>query len=194
MPTGSRCSIFSPCRRHQPSTKNGWPRRTDVKQLTAAQAAAERVVKDSSKDWYPNASVSFDPQFVTPPALSRLLALEVYGLGIAADFRRRSTPRPGSASRGGSPIVGVVAHRSRDSGPIGSAAGGRTVRAPIERWPAFGCPRNRRPTCGASATPPSKPEPTTNLEVIDAQRSLRDAESAVAIAQDALRNAPSWIC
>src|SRR6185295_13484343 len=40
--------------------------RTDVKLLTASQRAADRVLKDSSKDWLPSVSASFDPQAVTP--------------------------------------------------------------------------------------------------------------------------------
>ena len=40
--------------------------RTDVKLLTASQALAERTLRDSSKDWFPNAAVSFNPQVVAP--------------------------------------------------------------------------------------------------------------------------------
>src|SRR5207253_3156517 len=40
--------------------------RTDIRLFTAAERAADRVFRDSSKDFFPTATASFDPQFVTP--------------------------------------------------------------------------------------------------------------------------------
>ena len=43
--------------------------RTDYRLFSAQRDLSSRIVKDSSKDWWPTASVSFDPQYVGPAGL-----------------------------------------------------------------------------------------------------------------------------
>ena len=45
------------------------PNRTDIRVFTAQRAARERIVDDSSKDWWPTASVNFGPQLLTPSGI-----------------------------------------------------------------------------------------------------------------------------
>jgi hypothetical protein len=42
-----------------------------------ALQAAQRVIDDSRRDWYPTGSVSFDPQCVTPAASSAVTLVAV---------------------------------------------------------------------------------------------------------------------
>jgi outer membrane protein TolC len=43
--------------------------RTDYRLFSAQRDLSARIVRDSSKDWWPTASVSFDPQYVAPAGL-----------------------------------------------------------------------------------------------------------------------------
>ena len=95
--------------------------RTDVQLFTAERAASDRVLHDSSKDWWPAASVTFGPQFLAPSGIFQ----------------------------------------------------------PSRSWSlSF---QLSQPLYDAGST--------TNIEVIDAQRSVRDLETIVAQGEDAVRQA-----
>ena len=65
MPAPTRCST-------RPGTmdESAWrAARPDIITQAAIQRAAERVVRDSKLDWFPNVNASFDPSYVTPSGL-----------------------------------------------------------------------------------------------------------------------------
>jgi outer membrane protein TolC len=163
--------------------------RPDVQFQTALIQAAERAVADTRKAWLPAASVSFDPQYVTPAGLFqpsrtwRLLVsvsqpIVTFGLGAerairgvaltqatvarrAVEIRARSEIRLAQAA--------VASHeRARDSAQLAAERANEVLRITTSAF-----------ELGA----------TTNIEVIDAQRSAQDADTAAALAEDAARRA-----
>ncbi len=65
---------MSPASRRSRCPPSGSPEswlgaRTDYRLFSAQRDLSSRIVQDSSKDWWPTASVSFDPQYVGPAGL-----------------------------------------------------------------------------------------------------------------------------
>ena len=163
--------------------------RADIRAQDAAIAAAERVIKDTNKAWYPTAGVSFSPQYVTPTGLFspsksyRLLfsvsqPLFVTGIKAETTLRRIALDRVQIARRAleiqarseiriAQDAVDAL-NRSLDSARLAANQANEVLRISTAAFEV-----------GA----------TTNLEVIDAQRSARDADSVVAQAEDAVRRA-----
>jgi multidrug efflux system outer membrane protein len=162
--------------------------RTDVQLFTATQRAADRVLKDSSKDWWPTGAVSFDPQLLTPSGifqpsrtwrLTLSLSQPIYdggqrrGVRVAREadltasqlslerlqIQARSEERLARAALDSRERALVSARRAADQS-------NEVLKITIVAFEA-----------GAS----------TNIEVIDAQRSARDLETAVAQIEDAVR-------
>ena len=166
------------------------PNRPDVRVLAAERAANERVMDDTRKEWWPQATVVFGPQYLTPSglfqpsrtwSLSLQLSQPLFEGGLRRGLRRqrqaifeastlsleqlqieaRSEVRTARAA---------VAARGRalDSARRASVAANEVLKITIIAFEA-----------GA----------TTNIEVIDAQRSARDQELLAALAEDAVRQA-----
>ena len=164
--------------------------RTDVKLQQTTIAAAERVLADSRKDWFPTGTFSFTPQYVTPKGAfspsgswaatfsfsqplydggqrraaqaQRQVNLNAAKFALAAvENQANSDVRVARASIDSNTKVAASTHKSADQ----AAEVLKITNAAFE--------------LGAS----------TNLEVIDAQRSLRDAEASVVVADDAVRQA-----
>jgi outer membrane protein TolC len=166
------------------------PQRPDYRLFGAERNLAERVVRESSREWWPTATVSFDPAYVTPAGLFqpsgtwRLtvnVAQPVYDGGL-----RRGLRREREASLQASELaLQQLALQAR--------AEVRTARAAVEY--------QERALANARAAAGSAAEvlkitiiafdagASTNIEVIDAQRSARDLETAVAQAEDRVRQA-----
>ena len=152
-------------------------------------AAAERVINDAKKAWYPTAGVSFAPQYVTPtglfsPSKSYRLIFSVsqplFQTGIKADttLRRIALDRVQIAKR-------ALEIQARSEIRIAQDAVAALNRALTSaRLAASQANEVLRISTAAFEV-----GATTNLEVIDAQRSARDADSAVAQAEDAVRRA-----
>jgi outer membrane protein TolC len=163
--------------------------RPDVQLQAAVIRAAERAIADSWKEWLPTGSVSFDPQYVTPAglfqpsrtwrlvftvsqrvfdsgpkadvAISRVALSQATFARTAAEIRARSEIRLAQASV-------ASFERARVSAQLAADHANDVVRITTAAFEV-----------GA----------TTNLEVIDAQRSAQDAETAAAVAEDAVRRA-----
>ena len=168
-----------------------WMRaRTDVQLFTAERQAADRVVHDSAKDWWPTGTVSFDPQYLTPSGIfqppgswrfTMSLIQPIYDGGL-----RRGLKRQRDAAFDASRLaVEQIEIRAR--------AESRTARAAVDayeraltnaRLAATQANEVLRITIVAFDAGAS-----TNIEVVDAQRSARDIETAVAQAEDAVRQA-----
>jgi outer membrane protein TolC len=162
--------------------------RPDIRLLSAEQRAADRVVRDSSKDWWPTAAVSFDPQYLTPAGLfqpSRTWRLTfLVNQPIYDGGERRGVRRQREADL-------EAAAKLLERGQIQARAEVRTARAAVDAY--------RRSLQSARLAAEQANEvlkitivafdagASTNIEVIDAQRSARDLETAVAQVEDNLR-------
>jgi multidrug efflux system outer membrane protein len=166
------------------------PNRPDVRVFTAERAANERIVNDSRKDWWPAASVNFGPQLLTPSGLfqpSRTWAVTLQlSQPLFDGSQRRGLRRQREAIFEASTLSlaqlqiearaevrnarAAVAARERalTSAREAVAAAGEVLKITIIAFDA-----------GA----------TTNIEVIDAQRSARDQELVMVQVEDGLRQA-----
>jgi len=164
--------------------------RTDLQLQIANQHAAEHVFKDSKKDWYPVASASFVPQIVEPAglfqpsktwSLSISLTQPIFTGGlqkalarerqIAVDFSKLAVAAVDNQAK--SDVR--VAEQSVQS-YVRSSASARTAADQANQVLQI-------------TTTAFEVGATTNIEVIDAQRSARDAETAATQADDAVRRA-----
>jgi multidrug efflux system outer membrane protein len=164
--------------------------RTDLKLLTAAQTAAERVVKDSPKDWFPTASVSFDPQFVAPSGAftpSSTWRLTISGSQPIFDGgQRRALVRLREAAAESSRLSLASAQiQARSEVRLADEA----IRSADRALASLRLSAQQAADVLTITNTAFEAGATTNLEVIDAQRSARDADSAVAIAADVLQRA-----
>ncbi|HYN07218.1 MAG TPA: TolC family protein [Vicinamibacterales bacterium] len=164
--------------------------RTDLQFQTAVQRAAERVVRDSWKDNVPTAAVSFDPLYLTPSGIfqpSRTWRLSISMThALFEGGQRRANAR--------------LREVNRDQASL--AFTGLQIQARSEvRLAQEAVQALDRALAGARQAAEHAMEvvkittaafevgATTNLEVIDAQRSARDAETRSAQAEDAVRRA-----
>lgn len=164
--------------------------RTDVQLANAQVAAAERVLKDSWKEYTPTLTGVVAPQILTPSGLFALTrswsAALVFDVPIFEGGQRRGLSRErqallevtrserGALERQASSEIrtAMEAVRSLDRALVSARAAADQAEEVVRITDvAF--------RAGA----------TTNIEVIDAQRNARDAETQAAIAEDAVRRA-----
>ena len=166
------------------------PVRTDVQLFTARREASTRVVEDGSKDWWPSASVTLAPQAITPSGIfqpSRTLSLTFQVSQPIFDFgARRAVKRQREADL-------QLSLFSLERVQIQARSEVRIARAAVEAQERA---LARAREAARHATEVLKitiiafdAGSTTNIEVIDAQRSARDLDTAVAQAEDAVRQA-----
>ncbi len=166
------------------------PVRTDIQLYSARREASSRVVQDSSKDWWPAASVSFAPQVLTPSGIfqpSRTWSLTFQVSQPIVDFgARRAVKRQREADLQSSMFaLEQVQIRARSEVRIARAAVEAHDRA-LARAREAAQHANEVLKITIIAFDAGS---TTNIEVIDAQRSVRDLETVVAQAEDAVRQA-----
>jgi len=166
------------------------PSRSDYRLFSADRDLSARIVRESSRDWWPTANISFDPTYVAPAGLFQpkgtwrlTLALEqpVYDGGLRRGVRREREAN----LRDSELALEQLALQAR--------AEVRTARAAVES--------QERALASARAAAQAANEvlsititafdagASTNIEVIDAQRSARDLDTAVAQAEDRVRQA-----
>jgi outer membrane protein TolC len=164
--------------------------REDVRVIVARQFAAERRANDAWKDNLPSVSALFSPEIVAPSGLfanarswraSVLFSLPLWDAG-----QRRGQARERQAF-----VDAVRADRSdaerRATSEIRTA---REAVASSERALAHARRAAEQANQVVQITDVAFREgATTNIEVIDAQRRARDAETVAAIAEDAVRRA-----
>jgi outer membrane protein len=164
--------------------------RTDVRLLSARIVAAERVVSDSWREYLPSVTTLFTPQALAPAGLfapSRSWSLSfVASVPIWEAGERRGRARERQAALDLVRAERVSVERQATS----EVRTAREAVASTER--AFS--RAREAAEQASEVlritdVAFRAGATTNIEVIDAQRRARDAETAAAIAEDAVRRA-----
>ncbi len=166
------------------------PNRPDVRVLIAERDANERIVKDSSKDWWPVAGVTFGPQLLTPSGLfqpSRTWSLSLQLTQPLFDGgQRRGVRRQREAIFESSKL-------SIEQLQIEARSEVRIARAAIEsREKSLAAARQAANTANEVlkiTIVAFDAGSTTNIEVIDAQRAARDLEAVVVQAEDAVRQA-----
>jgi hypothetical protein len=173
-----------------PGVANPFLARTDLRLFAAEQQAAERVLRDSSKDRYPFLEAAFLPssmypsQFFVPQNSWRLvmqLSVPLFDSGqrrglklerqAAVDISRATFTRALTTAES-EVRTARAAVASAERGLTTAHAGADQARQVVDIV-------NISFRAGAA----------TNIEVIDAQRRARDADVAVAVAEDTLRRA-----
>ncbi len=164
--------------------------RPDIQFQTSVRRAAERVVRDSWTDAWPTASASFAPQYITPSGLfqpSRTWRLTVsFSQPLFEGGARRAVKRLREiAVEQATFALTDVELRARSEVRIAQQAVDTLERALTHARQAAA----HADDVLQITTTAFEVGATTNLEVIDAQRSARDAASVATLAEDALRRA-----
>ena len=164
--------------------------RTDLKLFAAEEQTAARIVRDSSKDYWPTIDALFSPstthpaQFFLPANSWRFLLLgnvPIFDSGQRAGTRMQ---REAAVEEARANLAGATTGRAPRCGrrakpwPAANAALA-TARAVADEARQILSITNVSFRAGAA----------TNIEVIDAERVSRDADMAVAVAEDTLRRA-----
>jgi HAE1 family hydrophobic/amphiphilic exporter-1 len=166
------------------------PVRTDYQLFRAARDLSARIVSDSKRDWWPTANVSFDPQYIAPAGLFQpsgtwrltfLVNQAVYDGGLRRGLRRQRDADLRESElllqqlelQATAEVRTAIAavefqERALANARTASQSANEVLKITIVAFDA-----------GAS----------TNIEVVDAQRSARDLETAVAQAEDRVRQA-----
>ena len=169
----------------------GWMSlRPDLRLFAAQERAADRVWRDSSKDWFPTAIASFDPQALVPASVFT----SARGWRLAINF---SQPIFDSGQR-----RAIKNLRESDLNVSRLALTNLQIRSRSEVRLAQDTVQTSERALNNLRTAAQQAQEvlnitnfafqagaTTNLEVIDAQRQARDADSAAAVAANTLMRA-----
>ncbi len=164
--------------------------RSDLKLFAAREQLAERIFKDSSKDWWPTVNGIFQPstvypsQFFLPQNSWRLLVqadVPIFDSGhraAAKMLREADVDETRATLAGGRTRAGAEVRAAREAIASGerSLASARAAASQAHQVVDI---TNISFRAGA----------VTNIEVIDAERTARDNDLAVAIAEDRLLRA-----
>ncbi|MBI2220910.1 MAG: TolC family protein [Acidobacteria bacterium] len=164
--------------------------RPDVRLAEARIAAAERVVADSWKDYLPELTGVVSPQLLTPsglffPTRSWSAAL-IFSAPVLEFGERRGLKRERQARLDIARADRTGVERQARAELRAAIEAVRSTERALERTRAAAEQANEVVRITVIAF---RAGATTNIEVIDAQRGARDAETAAAIAEDALRRA-----
>jgi outer membrane protein TolC len=164
--------------------------RPDVRLLNARTAAAERVVNDSWKDYLPEATGFVTPQILAPSGLftpsGSWSATVLFAVPIFDSGQRRGLARERRSLLDSVRAERVdVERRARSEVRIALEAMRATERA-LTNAQAAAEQANEVLRITDIAF---RAGATTNIEVLDAQRRARDADTQAAIAEDAVRRA-----
>jgi multidrug efflux system outer membrane protein len=173
-----------------PADDSWLSQRTDVQLFTAQISAADRVYRDSWRDWVPTATAAFEPQALAPAGLfaptRSWRALLFVDIPLFDAGNRRIAKRQRE-------IAVETARIQLDDVQLRARAELRSAQAALEhterglglaRLAAQHAAEVLKITAVAF-----REGATTNIELIDAQRSARDADTAAAQAEDRVRQA-----
>jgi outer membrane protein len=164
--------------------------RADIRAAVARELAAERVVRDSWKEYLPTVQGLFTPQFITPETLFQqswgwraqvLFDVPILDFGLRAG---RKAEREALLSR--TKLEGVDLRRQAAS-EIRSFT--EAVRSAERALVAARAGANQAQQVVEIVNVAFRAGATTNIEVIDAQRRARDADTSAAVTEDRLRRA-----
>ena len=165
-------------------------RRTDVQLAESRSAAAAKVVSDGWADFMPTLTGTFQPFYQNPPSITQpetgwqaqlLIGVPFYDGGFRYGARQERDALAADAK------IAVEAVSRQVQADV------RAAYEALRRSDASLQAAQRSARLAAEAlelaTQAYSAGATTNLEVIDAERRARDAESAAAIAEDSARQA-----
>jgi outer membrane protein len=169
----------------------GWMAlRPDLRLFAADERAAERVWRDSAKDWFPTATVSFEPQALVPASIftsDRSWRLDLtFTQQLFDGGQRKGLRRVREANFVDSQLaLRGLQTQARSEVRVAQESVRSTQRAlEFLRSAATQAAEVLKITTFAFEA-----GATTNLEVIDAQRQARDADTDAVIAEHAVRRA-----
>lgn len=159
--------------------------RTDIKLFDAQIDAAGRVVADSWRDWVPTVRASFEPSYLTPSGLFAPSGTWRAVLTAAVPIFDSGQRRAVKVAREVEVSVARVARREAE---LQAKSGVRAARASIDAE-ARALERAREAAVHAAEVLritdiAFRAGATTNIELVDAQRRSRDAETSVRQAED----------
>ena len=173
-----------------PSDADAWlARRPDVRLLTAQVQAADRVVRDTWKSWLPTATAAFSPQYVTPAGFFEpantwrafvQLQIPIYDGTLGAARRLRIADRETARLR-----LDAVKVQARSEVRFAQEAVTRNEQIVVSSREAAESAREALRITEIAY----KAGATTNIEVVQAQQTARNAEVVEALAEDRLRQA-----
>jgi len=161
--------------------------RSDLQLFTATERAADRTWRDSFKDYFPTVFASFDPQAVTPSSLfqpSRTWRLTFSASQPIFDAgQRKGVARVREAAATSSRLQLASAQIQARAEVRMAQEGVRSTERALE---SFRLAAQHAQEVLSITNTAFEAGASTNLEVIDAQRSARDADAAAAIGADAV--------
>jgi outer membrane protein TolC len=173
-----------------PSAEDAWlALRPDVRLLTAQVQAADRVVQDTWKSWLPTATAAFTPQYVTPAGFFEpantwrafvQLQIPIYDGTLGAARRLRVAEREAARLR-----LDAVKTQARSEVRFAQEAVARNEQIVATSREAAESAREALRITEIAY----KAGATTNIEVVQAQQTARNAEVQSALAEDRLRQA-----
>ena len=167
----------------------GWMAvRPDLRLFTAQERAAERVWRDSSKDWFPTAVASFDPQALVPASIFTSAQSWRFGITFNQPLfdggQRKGLRRVREANFIDTQLA-LTGLRTQARSEVRVAQD--SVRSSERALAFLRSAANQAGEVLKITTFAFEAGATTNLEVIDAQRQARDADTAAVIAEHAVR-------
>jgi outer membrane protein len=168
----------------------GLSARTDVQLQREDIKAAERVLADSKKDWWPTGTVSFDPTYITPAGVFQQAKTWRLTVSFTQQIFDGGQRRGLKLQRAAAVDAGKQAEAAVENQARSDIRLAQESVASLERALASA----RQAVAQANdvlqiTTTSFEVGATTNLDVIDAERTARDAETAAANAEDAVRHA-----
>jgi outer membrane protein TolC len=164
--------------------------RPDVRLQTASVEAADRVARDSRRDWLPTGILAFHPQWLSPAGLFQESSSWQLTLSFSQPLFDGGQRKSAAALRA---VALDQAKLQLTAVEIEARAQIRIARESLASYQrALASARQAADQAQEVAqitTEAFRLGATTNLEVIDAERSLRDAATTVAQAEDSVRQA-----
>ena len=169
----------------------GWMAlRPDVRLFTAEERAADRVWRDSSKDWFPTGVLSFDPQALVPASIftsARSWRLVVNFSQPIWDSGQRKAVKLVRETNLNNARLALTDLQIRARSEVRLAED--LVRTSERAFNSLRLAAEQAQEVLNITNFAFQAGATTNLEVIDAQRQARDADSSAAVAQNTLMRA-----
>ncbi len=165
--------------------------RPDLQLQAAVKRSSERIIRDAFKDWTPVATANFQPNFVNPaglfqPSRTWALTFTVTQPLFKGGLKKNLDARLAEVSLTEATLTeSRIRIEARSEIRMAQEALAGAERAEINSRRAA---EHAREVLKITSTA-FEVGATTNLEVIEAQQSARDSETAAALAEDAVRRA-----
>ena len=169
----------------------GWMAlRPDLRLFTAEERAADRVWRDSSKDWFPTGIATFEPSALMPASIFTSAKswrfVVTFSQPVFDGGQRKGTRRLREANLNVSRLALTgLQIQARSEVRVAQEA----LRSSGRALASLRSAANQAGEVLKITTFAFEAGATTNLEVIDAQRSAREADTAAVLAEHALRRA-----